>query len=93
MEATGMNNKPFTRDFSLVVMGQIVSIFGSAILRFALDLYVLDVTGRADIFALVIALSAIPGILFSPVGGAIADRFNRRNLMVILDFSNSARQY
>lgn len=85
-----MKDKLFTRNFSLVVAGQIISILGSAILRFALDLYVLDLTGRADIFALVIALSAIPGILFSPIGGAIADRVNRRNLMVILDFSNSA---
>jgi len=85
-----MKNKLFSRDFSLVVVGQIVSILGSAILRFALNLYVLDITGRADIFALVIAISAIPGILFSPIGGAIADRFNRRNLMVIFDFSSSA---
>ncbi len=85
-----MKNKLFTRDFSLVVIGQIVSILGSAILRFALDLYVLDITGRADIFALVLALSAIPGILFTPIGGAIADRFSRRNLMVIFDFCSSA---
>lgn len=85
-----MENKLFTRNFSLVVIGQIVSILGSSILRFALDLYVLDVTGRADIFALVLALSAIPGIIFTPIGGAISDRFNRRNLMVIFDFSSSA---
>lgn len=85
-----MNDRLFARDFSLVVIGQIVSIFGSAILRFALNLYVLDITGRADIFALVVAISAIPGIFFTPIGGGIADRFNRRNLMVIFDFSSSA---
>lgn len=79
----------FSKDFHLVVVGQIISILGSAILRFALNLYVLDITGRADIFALVLALSSIPGILFSLIGGAIADRFNRRNLMVIFDFSSS----
>ena len=83
-----MNDK-FSKDFHLVVVGQIISILGSAILRFALNLYVLDITGRADIFALVLALSSIPGILFSLIGGAIADRFNRRNLMVIFDFSSS----
>lgn len=85
-----MKDKLFTKDFSLVVIGQIISILGSAVLRFALDLYVLDITGRADTFALVLALSAIPGIIFAPFGGAIADRFNRRNLMVIFDFFNSA---
>jgi MFS family permease len=85
-----LNGKLFNRDFSLVAAGQVISIFGAVVVRFALDLYVLDITGRADIFALVLALSAIPGILFSPIGGAIADRFNRRNLMVIFDFSSSA---
>ncbi|MCL1905873.1 MAG: MFS transporter [Clostridiales bacterium] len=85
-----MKNKLFSRDFSLVVAGQIVSILGSAVLRFALNLYVLDITGRADIFGLLIAVSAIPAIIFTPLGGAIADRFNRRNLMVIFDFSSSA---
>ncbi len=84
------HSKLFRRDFSLVVIGQIISLFGSAILRFALDLYVLDIPGRADIFALVLALSTVPGILFTPIGGAIADRVNRRNLMVIFDFSASA---
>ena len=81
--------KLFTRDFNLVVVGQIISILGSAVLRFALNLYVLDITGRADIFGLLIAVSAIPAILFTPLGGAIADRFNRRDLMVIFDFSSS----
>jgi MFS family permease len=85
-----MKNKLFSRDFSLVVIGQIISILGSAVLRFALNLYVLDMTGRADIFGLLVAVSAIPAILFTPLGGAIADRFNRRNLMVIFDFSSSA---
>jgi MFS family permease len=82
--------KLFTKDFSLVIAGQIVSILGSSILRFALNLYVLDKTGRADIFALVIALSSMPGILCTPIGGAVADRFSKRNLMVIFDFSSSA---
>ena len=85
-----MSNKLFARDFTLVVIGQIISILGSAVLRFALNLYVLDLTGRADIFGLLIAVSIIPAIIFTPLGGAIADRFNRRNLMVIFDFCSSA---
>ncbi len=81
--------KLFHKDFSLMVIGLIISIFGSAILRFALSTYVLDLTGRADLFALVFAVSSIPGIVLTPLGGAIADRFNRRNLMVIFDFTSS----
>lgn len=81
-------NKLYTKDFSLVVLGQIVSVFGASLVRFALSLYVLDMTGRGDIFASIYAISNIPRLLM-PLGGAIADRFNRRNLMVIYDFSSS----
>lgn len=83
------NIKPSPKDFNLMVLGQIISILGSALLRFALSLYVLDLTGRADLFATLYAISSIP-LLLAPLGGAIADRFNRRNLMVIFDFSSSA---
>ncbi|OJG67828.1 hypothetical protein RV09_GL001939 [Enterococcus moraviensis] len=63
-------------------------MFGGAILRFALSLYVLDKTGRADIFATILAISSIP-VLFAPIGGAIADRFDRRLLMVLMDVTNA----
>lgn len=88
------NNIPSTpaisyRNFNLVVIGQIISILGSALLRFALSFYILDITGRADLYATLYAVSNI-AILISPIGGAIADRFNRRNLMVLYDFTSSA---
>ncbi|USG64799.1 MFS transporter [Brevibacillus ruminantium] len=79
----------FNKNFILMVIGQIISIFGSSVLRFALSLYVLDTTGRADIFAVLLAVSTLPVIVLSPIGGAIADRWNRRNLMVIFDFASS----
>ena len=85
-----MISKTFNRNFTLVVLGQIISILGSAILRFALTLHVLRITGRADVFAAVFAVSSIPSIFFALFGGAIADRYNRRNLMVIFDFTSSA---
>lgn len=77
------------KSFRLMVIGQIISILGASILRFALDVYVLDLTARADIFALLLAVSTVPGIILSPIGGAVADRCNRRNLMVIFDFTSS----
>ncbi|SET18886.1 MFS-type transporter involved in bile tolerance, Atg22 family [Enterococcus malodoratus] len=71
-----------------LMLGQFISVFGGAILRFALSLFVLDVTGRADIFATVLAISSIP-VLFAPIGGAIADRFDRKILMVLMDVANA----
>jgi len=79
---------PSPRNFNLMVIGQIISILGSALLRFALSLYILDTTGSESLFATMYAISNIP-LLLAPLGGAIADRFNRRNLMVIFDFTSS----
>ena len=82
-------DKPSPKNFNLMVLGQIISILGSALLRFALSLYILDTTGSESLFASLFAISNIP-LLLAPLGGAIADRFNRRNLMVIFDFTSSA---
>ena len=78
----------FSRDFNLVLIGQIISLFGASILKFSLSLYILDITGSAVIFGSILAISSIPILIFSPIGGAIADRFNKRNLMVIFDFTS-----
>ncbi len=82
-------NIPSPKNFKLMVLGQVVSILGSALLRFAISLYVLDTTGSESLFATMFAISNIP-LLLAPLGGAIADRFNRRSLMVIFDFTSSA---
>ncbi len=79
----------FRRDFTLVVIGQIVSLFGSAILRFALPLYLLRQTGSPALFGAVGAAAFIPAVLCAPVGGVAADRVNKRNVMVLLDFSTA----
>ncbi len=81
-----MNQKLFSKDFTLVVIGQIISLFGNATLRFALPLYLLNLTGSSALYGTVMACAFIPSILLSPVGGIIADRVNKRNVMVILDF-------
>lgn len=77
------------KNFILIVIGQIISLFGNAILRFALPLYLLGQTSSALLFGLVSACSFLPMILLSPIGGMIADRVNKRNIMVILDFSTA----
>ena len=85
-----MSQKLFNRDFTLVDIGQLISLFGNAILRFALALYVLDATGAAAVFGTVTAIAVIPTILLSPFGGILSDRVNRRNIMVSLDFATAA---
>lgn len=74
------------RDFTLVVAGQIISLFGNAILRFALPLYLLKETGSSALFGTVTACALLPMILLSLLGGMLADRVNKRDIMVGLDF-------
>ena len=50
-----MNQKLFTKDFILVVIGQIVSLFGNATVRFALPLYLLNLTGSSALYGTVTA--------------------------------------
>ncbi len=78
-----------SKDFILMSIGQIISLFGNQILRFALPLYLLNQTGSSALFGTISAISFIPMILLFPVGGVIADRLNKRNIMVALDFSTS----
>ena len=80
----------FQRDFTLVVIGQIISLFGNAILRFALPLYLLRITGSPTLFGIVTACSFAPMVVLSLVGGVLADRVNKRDIMVVLDFSTAA---
>ena len=85
-----MNQKLFSKDFTLVIIGQIISLFGNAAIRFALPLYLLNLTGSSALYGTVTACAFIPSILLSPVGGMVADRVNKRNIMVILDFFTAA---
>ncbi|MDI3476877.1 MAG: hypothetical protein PWQ59_402 [Thermoanaerobacterium sp.] len=79
----------YKRDFIFLVIGQIISIFGNQILRYALPLYLLNQTGSSVLFGTILASSFIPMLLLFPIGGIIADRVNKRNIMVILDFSTA----
>ena len=78
--------KGFSKNFYLVVIGQIISLFGNAVIRFALPLHLLSVTGSAALLGVVSGVAFLPLVVMSPIGGLIADRMNKRNIMVVLDF-------
>ena len=75
--------------FILLVISQGISLIGTSLLRFAISLHVLDLTGSAEIFATMIAVSFLPMLLFMPLGGAIADRFSKKMILVISDSANT----
>ncbi|MCL2558664.1 MAG: MFS transporter, partial [Treponema sp.] len=88
----GLEISPCIEDklsFRLIVISQGISMIGGAVLRFAISLHVLDLTGSAEIFATMIALSFLTMIFFQPVGGAFADRFSKKAIFVISDGANT----
>lgn len=76
------------KNYIYLMSGRAASILGSAIQEFCLSLYVLKVTGSSLMFSLVLALMAIPQVLISPFAGVLADRFDRKRILVILDFAS-----
>lgn len=71
--------------FILIVLGQIVSLFGNAALRFALPLYLLRQTGSAALYGGITALAMLPALAGMLTGGALADRCRKARLMALLD--------
>ena len=73
------------RNLRLLVLGQASSLVGNYTLKFALSMYILEVTGSAALFATFLSVAMVPTIVLSPFGGILADRGNRRRIMVTLD--------
>lgn len=80
-----MEQKLFTKNFTLLVLGQASSLFGNYVLRLALSMYVLEISGSAAVFAGILSVATVPSILLAPLGGILADRADRRKIMVALD--------
>ncbi|MEH1790841.1 MFS transporter [Nostoc sp.] len=71
--------------FVLIWFGQLVSLIGSSLTRFALGIWVYQRTGSVTQFGLILLFAMLPGILISPVAGALIDRWNRRFCMILSD--------
>ncbi len=76
---------PSLNVFFLVALGQFISIIGTSLATFALNVWVLQQTQSVSTFALITALTWLPDILLSPIAGAVADRYDRRMVMILSD--------
>ncbi len=74
------------RTFLIIWIGQLVSLVGSQLTGFALGVWVYDQTKSVSWLAITQIAFAIPQVLFSPLAGVLADRWNRRTSMIISDF-------
>ena len=74
-----------SRNILLFVLGKFISLFGASIYSFAIGLYILKITGSATSFALALVLASVPRIIFGPIAGTIADRFNRKTMIILTE--------
>ena len=73
------------RTFLIIWFGQLISLFGSQLTSFALGIWVYQNTGSVTQFALISFFATLPGLVISPLAGALVDRWDRRNAMIISD--------
>ena len=79
-------NPLWTRDFTIITLGSVVSLFGNALSGFAMSLLVLDYTGSSFLYAVYIAVFTLPQIVMPIFSGALLDRFSRKKMIYSLDF-------
>ncbi|MEK3885656.1 MFS transporter [Paenibacillus sp. PL2-23] len=79
------DKKNWRRDIILFLSSQTISLFGSALVQYAIMWYVTLTTQSGLMMTLFIICGFIPTFLLSPFAGVWADRFNRKWLIMIAD--------
>lgn len=73
--------------FTVVWIGQIVSVLASSMSQFALTLFMFDETGSALAMGVMQVFFITPFLLISPVAGVWVDRYNRKMMMMVSDIA------
>ena len=76
----------WTRDFTIITLGSVVSMLGNSLSGFAMGLKVLDYSKSTLLYAVFIAMYTAPQLFMPIVSGALLDRFSRKRLIYTLDF-------
>jgi len=80
-----MKAPKFDLNFKLLVVSKMVSVVGGNILGFAMILFLVDLTGSAAVLGITFAVSQLPTIVTTPFAGVLADRLNKKKLIVLFD--------
>ncbi len=83
-------NKPvqslWTRDFTIITLGSVVSMIGNSLSGFALSMMVLDYTGSTFLYALFSVCFQLPMMVCPVLAGPYLDRMSRKKVIYRLDF-------
>lgn len=83
-------NSLWTRDFTIITVGSVVSMLGNALSGFAMSLLVLDYTKSSTLYALYMFLYTLPQVAVPMLSGPFLDRFSRKKVVYMLDFLSAA---
>lgn len=76
--------------FSIVWFGQLISLFGTNMTGFGVTIWAYEKTGSATSLSLLGFFFVAPMLIFSPIAGAIVDRYNRKLMMMLSDLASGA---
>jgi amino acid adenylation domain-containing protein len=82
---TRTNRRPNFNTFLIIALGQLISMLGTGLSGFAMSVWVLRETGQVFDFSVMAVFTLLPGILMSPIAGVVADRWDRRRVMIMSD--------
>ena len=77
------------RGFTIIWLGQVVSLLGSAMTWFAFTIWAWEKTGKASALATISFFAFLPAVLLTPIAGAFIDRWNRKLVMLLSDFATA----
>ncbi len=79
-------NPLWTKDFTIITLGSVVSMLGNSMSGFAMSLMVLDISESTMLYAIYVACFTLPQLFMPIISGAVLDRFSRKKTIYTLDF-------
>lgn len=75
-------NYPGLKIFTLLLLGQAISLLGTTLTAFGLGVWAFEKTGSVTNFALIALASTVPAAILSPFAGGYVDRWNRKRVLL-----------
>jgi DHA3 family macrolide efflux protein-like MFS transporter len=83
----------FKQNFTLLLLGRVVSNISTVAFNFALSLYVLDLTKSSAAFATIISFAILPGVFCNILAGVFVDRHDKKKIIVLSDILSGVFVY
>lgn len=85
MTQTPQVKKLWNKNFILLWQGHLVSIFGDVLYAIAIGFWVFNKTGSTGLMGIMSSISMFTAMLLGPFAGALVDRLNRKNVLILAD--------